>query len=784
MKAMMKTTFSQDKVLEEFYTGGKVEIDASGKQLYCTCGDVITIIDTDTGEKIAQLKDDGDDITCFSISPNNEILVTATKSLLLHQYDIEERKLLRKWKAAHKTSVLCMVFDSTSTLLATGSSDATIKIYDTAKHYYTHSFKGSQGAISLLKFHPNQEKLVLFSSSTEGKIRMWDLTSNRCVSILEGHFSTVTALVFSVDTSCMISCGRDKVVIIWDLSQRKQVKTIPVFECIEGMVIVPKKHHLEKEYFLTAGETGCLRTWSLHDGRCVYADPKYKERSKNLDKSHSSNILQLFYNDIIKSVVAVTFDHNIIFYDVCNLKIQKQFIGYYDEVLDIKFFGENEDCVALATNSEQIKVIHREQLTSEVLRGHTGTVLSIDVSYDGKYIASCSKDNTIRVWCKNEDNNEFCCVATGFGHTRDVGSIAWPKLSTDYIVTGAQDLTLKCWTLPKILVRSEIVSLSVKWTEKAHDKDINGVAISPNNKFVVSVSQDKTGKVWKIKSGKLIGTLCGHKRGIWCAMFSPVDQCIVTGSSDSTIKLWALSDFTCVKTFEGHTNSVLRVNFLHRGMQLVSSSSEGLIKIWDIRGDECVLTLEGHDEKAWALAVTKSEDMIVSGGADSTVKFWKDITEQTVKEEEEKQTTLVLREQTLRNLLQEKKFDKAIGLATTMNQPFTVLNIFKDMLYQTNKEVLLGNVIRNLQGDQIETLLTFICDWNTSAKHSYASQTVLMHILKLKTPNELLELSNMKETIESMLPYTERHCKRVNQLLQQSMFVDYTLESMKLSSIT
>lgn len=453
-------------------------------------------------------------------------------------------------------------------------------------------------------------------------------------------------------------------------------------------------------------------------------------------------------------------------------------------MLDVKFFGENEDCVALATNSEQIKVINHEQLTSEVLRGHTGTVLSIDVSYDGKYIASCSKDNTIRVWCKNEDNNEFCCVATGCGHTHDVGSIAWPKLSTDYIVTGAQDLTLKCWTLPKMLVRSEIVNLSVKWTEKAHDKDINGVAISPNDKFVVSVSQDKTGKVWKMKSGKLIGTLCGHKRGIWCAMFSPVDQCIVTGSSDSTIKLWALSDFTCVKTFEGHTNSVLRVNFLHRGMQLVSSSSEGLIKIWNIRGDECVLTLEGHDEKAWALAVTKSEDMIVSGGADSTVKFWKDITEQTVKEEEEKQTTLVLREQSLHNLLQEKKFDKAIGLATTMNQPFTVLNIFKDMLYQTNKEVLLENVIRNLQGDQIETLLTFICDWNTSAKHSYASQTVLMHILKLKTPDELLELSNMKETIESMLPYTERHCKRVNRLLQQSMFVDYTSESMKLSSIT
>ena len=68
----------------------------------------------------------------------------------------------------------------------------------------------------------------------------------------------------------------------------------------------------------------------------------------------------------------------------------------------------------------------------------------------------------------------------------------------------------------------------------------------------------------------LLGTLRGHKRGVWCVQFSPVDQCLATGSGDSMIRLWALSDFTCLKTLEGHTNSVLQIMFVTRGMQLLS----------------------------------------------------------------------------------------------------------------------------------------------------------------------------------------------------------------------
>lgn len=62
---------------------------------------------------------------------------------------------------------------------------------------------------------------------------------------------------------------------------------------------------------------------------------------------------------------------------------------------------------------------------------------------------------------------------------------------------GSQDKTIKLWDLSKLDSDGESaeVQASAKLTQRAHDKDINSVAVSPNDKFFVTGSQDKTAKV-------------------------------------------------------------------------------------------------------------------------------------------------------------------------------------------------------------------------------------------------------------------------------------------------
>ncbi len=64
----------------------------------------------------------------------------------------------------------------------------------------------------------------------------------------------------------------------------------------------------------------------------------------------------------------------------------------------------------------------------------------------------------------------------------------------------------------------------MRWTSKAHDKDVNSVCVSPNDKLIASGSSDKTAKVWRAADGSCLAVLRGHKRGVWCVSFSTVDQ--------------------------------------------------------------------------------------------------------------------------------------------------------------------------------------------------------------------------------------------------------------------
>jgi U3 small nucleolar RNA-associated protein 13 len=270
-------------------------------------------------------------------------------------------------------------------------------------------------------------------------------------------------------------------------------------------------------------------------------------------------------------------------------------------------------------------------------------------------LASGSKDRSARIWAPLTsqsgpvgDGWGYGCVAICEGHAESVGAIAMSRKAGNeddmnkdshprFMFTGSQDRTIKMWDLSGVPLtcermdgeegdeEREVVRCKSLTTHKAHEKDINSLDIAPNDRLLVSGSQDRTAKIYQIEynvgaSGmsvrgelKLLGTCKGHKRGVWCVRFGRTERVLATGSGDKTVKLWSLDDFSCVKTFEGHTNSVLRVDFVNVGMQLVSAASDGLVKLWNVKEEECVATMDNHQDKVGASdifsAISADEDV-------------------------------------------------------------------------------------------------------------------------------------------------------------------------------
>lgn len=289
--------------------------------------------------------------------------------------------------------------------------------------------------------------------------------------------------------------------------------------------------------------------------------------------------------------MSVRVDQNIISHDPTTLQAVRQIIGFNDEVIDLALLNSpdstTQDRLAAATNSEQIRVYDtsdNEQSFSNtaLLSGHNDVVLCLAATRDGSLLMSGSKDRSIRFWMslRSSEKQAWACVGQGTGHVESVGAVALSKLWSPrektgqaFAVSASQDCTVKLWNLSALneANEAELCSVNALCTHKIHDKDINSLDIAPNDKLLVSGSQDKTAKLFQIQldtkrggesSLKQLGVFKGHKRGVWSVKFSKDDQVIATASGDKTVKLWSVDSFACLKVCSTSTTQSNRERWL------------------------------------------------------------------------------------------------------------------------------------------------------------------------------------------------------------------------------
>ncbi|XP_043197906.1 transducin beta-like protein 3 [Amphibalanus amphitrite] len=772
---------------DAFLTEPCVQVTSDGENILCQCGDKVNVLSCASGKVLHALEAKDDPIYAMKLSPKDDLLVTSHTSGLLRLWDWKKNETQRVWKSLHIGPIPKLGFDNTATLVASGGVDGTVKVWDIVRQYCTHNLKGSVGVISTIEFYQKEKELFIYASGDDSVIRCWNLSTSEVTQELKGHFSKVTSLSICRATQQLMSSGRDKVLMLWDLRDGSLVRTVATHEVMEVAVLVPPGGSVAgiecggTTHAITAGERGVLRVWNLSTSECVFTQGEH---------SSSSMICQLLFSEKNSTMTVVNHEHNILMYDIQTAELKRQYVGFSDEILDVVFCGEKESNVAVATNSSVIKVYEVDTFNCQLVNGHTNTVLSLAVSPVNKNLfASSSKDNTIRLW-RLTDAQKIVCLAVGSGHTASVTSVAWSQLTTSFVVSGAEDKCVKVWDIPASAVAAKKnesaaapAALHCRRTEIAHDKDINSVAVSPNDRLLATASQDKTARLYATEGLALTGVMRGHRRGVWSVTFSPVDQIAATCSADCTVRLWSITDASCVKTFEGHDSSVLRVAFLCRGMQLLTCSADGLLKLWSVKTNECVQTYSEHEAKVWALAVRADQRLFVSGGADSSLLVWRDVSEEEARVDAEATALRVSQEQALSNLVQQRQWLRALKLAIKLKRPFRCLQILKELRRDGGNETSqLSDILTQLRDDQVEDLLQFVVEWNTNSKHCHEAQLVLNLLLRLRPPEAWLKMSNCRTLIEGLLPYTERHFERMNRMLQSISFIDYTASCLKITS--
>jgi WD40 repeat protein len=197
-----------------------------------------------------------------------------------------------------------------------------------------------------------------------------------------------------------------------------------------------------------------------------------------------------------------------------------------------------------------------------------------------------------------------------------IGCLTW---SGNQLIAGGRDHSVRIFDLS---MKNPLVK-----QYKQHKEQVGGVAIM--NHILASGSDDKSVKIWDLRSDRVMHDLVGYNATIkalaWCPWRNNV-LATGAGSEDGRIICWNLSSEP-VKIDERNTESSVSCvlwNTHFREMISAHGRPFNCIGIWKYQhlGKPLVL-LNGHRDRIMKVCIGPDNDMMCSVGADDALKFWK-----------------------------------------------------------------------------------------------------------------------------------------------------------------
>ncbi|MFG2718994.1 helix-turn-helix domain-containing protein [Streptomyces sp. NPDC048416] len=527
-------------------------------------------------------------VNSVAFSPDGTTLASASSDATVRLWDTTSHQVTATL-SGHTGAVTAVTYSADGTRLATAGADGTVRLWDARTHRIVATLTGHQGAVRSVAFSPDGQTLV--SGGADRTVRLWNVPDAAARTVLAGHDDTVMAVAFSPDGHSVASASVDRTVRLWDVTGSKPPMVLTGHsDQVLGVAFSPDGHTLA-----SGGADRTVRLWDLPDGT-----------ARGVLTGHSDDVNAVTFTRGADTVISAGGDGTVKLWDAVNRRLVTTLSGHTDYVLAVAA-GPGE---RVATGGFDQSVVLWDPGRSALTARPFTEAWQSAFAPDGSLLASAEADRTVRLW----DMARHRLRATLTGHDGSVFAVAFSPDGRLLASAGA-DRTVRLWDVAKGRLDATLTG---------HDGSVFAVAFSPDGHLLASASADRTTTLWDVATRRPYAALSGHEDFVNTVAFSPDGRTLATGSDDLTVRLWDVRDpgHGPRSVLRGHTGSVRSVAFAPDGRTLASGANDGTVRLWNLAHPTTARTLAGHSGSVRSLAFSADGRTLASSGSDQTIRLW------------------------------------------------------------------------------------------------------------------------------------------------------------------
>jgi WD40 repeat protein/uncharacterized caspase-like protein len=550
-------------------------------------------------------------VFAVAFSPDGRLLATGSEDSTVKLWEVATGRELRVL-AGHRDAVYGVSFSGDGRLLASASGDRTIRVWEVATgrevRTLTHpvgpklrtddyaedgEIDGSFPAVAMLA-----DGRTVVSAGADGHLRTWDVKTGRQLADVAAHEGTIRDLSATGDGRLMLTTGADGKVKLW---RDGKERVLGQYESPFGPYGTALS--ADGKWAAIGGFDKMVRVWEVATGREVHTLAGHQDVVRTLAFDHRNNQLLSGGSDgLVK------------FWDLTTGAEKRQLTA--QNTVTTLALSNDARMLGIGTGNFMVGVWDTvEWREIHTMRRLAPSVTAFAISENGRTMAAIRGDGFMSAWDFSR--------GSGFQQVKTPHFNAQLASSTDgrFFVSGSS----------RNVVFWDSAGRRLQ-TIAGADANIGAVALSRDSRLVAAAFGSGQVMTWEVATRRLVRTIqLAESLYAGALAFDPSGATLATAAYNGELRLWDVATGRERAALEGHTSLTKTLVFSPDGTRLASGDAKGILKIWDVAGARAIHSIEAHD---WIESAAFSPDgrLVATSGWDRAVRLWDAATGRLVRE--------------------------------------------------------------------------------------------------------------------------------------------------------